>query len=117
MGVTRSEHVAALLPNGKVLVEGGLNGSTFLSTAELYDVGLGFQSAWQPVLTSATSPLLPGSALTASGTQFNARSFESRADIAVHYTNTIVANTLRDSTSAPTTSWQAPDRSSVICGK
>lgn len=33
----RSEHTATLLPNGKVLVVSGRNGSTYPATAELYD--------------------------------------------------------------------------------
>jgi WD40 repeat protein len=44
-------HTATLLPNGKVLVAGGFNGNSHpgeLSRAELYDVGLGFSSDWQP---------------------------------------------------------------------
>jgi WD40 repeat protein len=44
-------HTATLLPNGKVLVAGGFNGNSHpgeLSRAELYDVGLGFSSEWQP---------------------------------------------------------------------
>ena len=41
-------HTATLLPNGKVLVAGGLNNGITLASAELYDVGLGFSSEWQP---------------------------------------------------------------------
>src|SRR5438477_12857879 len=33
----RSAHTATLLPNGKVLVAGGYNGSSSLATVELYD--------------------------------------------------------------------------------
>ena len=39
-----------MLPNGKVLVAGG--GFPTLGSAELYDVGLGFSSAWQPEIHS-----------------------------------------------------------------
>ena len=35
--VPRKEHTATLLPNGKVLAVGGQNGSTYLSSAELYN--------------------------------------------------------------------------------
>jgi len=42
-----------------------------LSRAELYDPGLGFDSSWQPLLTTVSPPILPnGSALTASGSRF-----------------------------------------------
>jgi hypothetical protein len=38
MTAHRENHTATLLPNGKVLVAGGLHGSTsFVPTAELYD--------------------------------------------------------------------------------
>jgi len=41
MTAARAFHIAALLPNGKVLVAGGENGSTTLSSAELYDPDAG----------------------------------------------------------------------------
>ncbi len=42
-----------------------------MSSAELYDQGLGFDPSWQPLLTTVSpSPLLSGSALTASGSRF-----------------------------------------------
>ncbi len=42
-----------------------------LSSAELYDPGLGFDPAWQPLLTTVSPSILPnGSALTASGSRF-----------------------------------------------
>ena len=46
MATVRSSHAAILLPNGKVLVLGGLNGpSTPIATAEIYDPGTGMFSA------------------------------------------------------------------------
>ena len=63
-------HTATLLPSGKVLVAGG-QGSGSLSSAELYDPGLGFDPNWQPLLTTVSPSILPnGSALTASGSRF-----------------------------------------------
>jgi len=50
----RDYPTATLLLNGKVLVAGGDNGPD-LTSAELYDVGLGFQSAWQPQITNAST--------------------------------------------------------------
>ena len=42
-----------------------------MSSAELYDPGLGFDPAWQPLLTTVSPSILPdGSALTASGSRF-----------------------------------------------
>ena len=67
----RELHTATLLPSGKVLVAGGLGSSGGLNSAELYDQGLGFDPSWQPLLTTVSpSPLLSGSALTASGSRF-----------------------------------------------
>ena len=64
-------HTATLLPTGKVLVAGGIDGSSSLSSAELYDPGLGFDPSWQPLLTAVSPSFLPnGSALTASGSRF-----------------------------------------------
>ena len=40
-----ADHTATLLPNGKVLVAGGYNGSAVLSSAELYDPATGTWTA------------------------------------------------------------------------
>ena len=66
----RYQHTATLLPNGKVLVAGGGGTSGALSSAELYDIGLGFIPGWQPQITTATSPLVLGSSLMLTGSRF-----------------------------------------------
>ena len=60
----RGNSTATLLPDGNVLVAGSMFPST--ATAELYDVGLGFSSAWQPVITVAKA----GKSLQLTGSQF-----------------------------------------------
>jgi hypothetical protein len=66
MATARADHTATLLPNGKVLVAGGLG-----STAELYDVGLGFSASWQPQISSVTSPVISGGGTAAlTGSKF-----------------------------------------------
>ena len=59
-----------LLPNGKVLVAGGFDSTSYLSSAELFDPGLGFSNAWQPTITTVTSLLSTGAGLTLGGAQF-----------------------------------------------
>ena len=66
----RQWHRAALLPNGKVLVTGGYNNGRTLSSAEVYDVGLGFSASWQPQIATATTPLSLGGGLTLTGSGF-----------------------------------------------
>ena len=55
LATARYFHTATLLPNGKVLVAGGDNTGGWLGSAELYDVGLGFSSHWQPEIAAGTS--------------------------------------------------------------
>ncbi|WP_257459533.1 Kelch repeat-containing protein [Archangium lipolyticum] len=71
MSHARYDHTATVLPNGKVLVVGGLSGSTLLASAELYEPSTG---AWTPagslqtVRYRHTATLLPdGKVLVAGG--------------------------------------------------
>jgi hypothetical protein len=60
-----------LLPNGKILAAGGDLSGGLGRTAELYNIGLGFDPSWQPVITNVSPSTVPsGSALTASGSRF-----------------------------------------------
>ena len=69
MTTAREYCTATLLPNGRVLVAGGYNYG-YLSSAELYDVGLGFTNSWQPQIATVTSPLSLGGSLVTTGSQF-----------------------------------------------
>ena len=66
MGTARSFCAATLLPNGLVLAAGG-DASGALANAEVYDLGLGYLLAWQPTVDAATSPLVLGQSLAATG--------------------------------------------------
>jgi hypothetical protein len=59
-----------------VLIAGGFDGFNyhFLSSAELYDVGLGFSNAWRPQISDITTPLNLGSSLTVAGSGFRGMS-------------------------------------------
>ena len=76
LNARREGHTATLLRDGEVLVAGGQgashddDGGAAGRSAELFDRGLGFVEAWRPVLTSATSPLLLGTSLSLTGSQF-----------------------------------------------
>jgi hypothetical protein len=61
-------HTATLLLTGRILVTGGWDGYAPLASAEVYDLGLGYQEAWRPTISSIPSSLFSGSALTFSGT-------------------------------------------------
>jgi N-acetylneuraminic acid mutarotase len=69
LAVARRFHTATLLLNGEVLAAGGQNGS-YVSSAEVYDVGLGFAPSWQPQIGTFTSLLSVGATLTVGGSRF-----------------------------------------------
>ena len=67
-------HTATLLPNGQVLIAAGsleTNSTIYpLSSAELYDAGLGYTNTAQPQITSLTTPLNLGGSMVVTGAQF-----------------------------------------------
>src|SRR5437868_7051110 len=71
LATARNGHTATLLPNGKVLVAGGQNGNSILTSAELYDPASGTWSATGSLATARafhTATLLPnGKVLVAGG--------------------------------------------------
>jgi hypothetical protein len=73
MTVTRRDHTATLLLNGKVLVVGGLNGSQVVTSAELYDPATGTWSTTGAMRDQralhTTTLLLDGKVLVAGGTE------------------------------------------------
>ncbi|PYK36898.1 MAG: hypothetical protein DME60_13250 [Verrucomicrobia bacterium] len=71
LATARAYHTATLLPNGKVLVATGYGiGGAYTPSAELYDVGLGFSSDWQPVIERAPRRLISGNPLRLTGSLF-----------------------------------------------
>jgi len=69
LATPRANHTATLLPNGKVLAAGGADISV-LGSAELYDVGLGFNGVWRPRIGTAPSTLTSGHRLRLTGSRF-----------------------------------------------
>jgi hypothetical protein len=70
MSTASQSHTATLLPNGKVLIAGGVNGSGYLSRAELYDPAVGTFSATGSMSTARefhTATLLPNGKVLMTG--------------------------------------------------
>jgi hypothetical protein len=64
-------HTATLLPNGEILFAGGCNTTNgTVPSAQLYDIGLGFDPSWRPQIDNITSSLALGSRLTLVGSGF-----------------------------------------------
>jgi hypothetical protein len=76
----RELHTATLLANGQTLVAAGaISGASPLggyltNSAELYDIGLGFNAAWQPQIAMFTSPLSTNGCLRLTGSGFRGMS-------------------------------------------
>ena len=81
----RTAHTATLLPNGKVLVAGGYNGSSILASAELYDPASGAWSLTGSLAAARTAPaatLLPnGKVLVAGGASADGSVFLASAEL------------------------------------
>ena len=71
LNIARVAHTATLLPNGKVLAAGGFNGSSWLTSAQVYDPATAAWTATAPLNTARryhTATLLPdGKVLVAGG--------------------------------------------------
>ncbi len=68
MTTNRLGGTATLLGNGKVLATGG--DGAFITSAEIFDAGLGFSASWQPQIATFTSPLSTGGSLVLGGSLF-----------------------------------------------
>src|SRR3984893_14021745 len=70
LAAARQEHTATLLPNGKVLVAGGIGNSGDLARAELYDPASGTWTATGSLATARanhTATLLPDGKVLVAG--------------------------------------------------
>lgn len=65
----RDHHSATVLTDGRVLIAGGYS-TNGLTSAEIYDAGLGFNDSWRPQISLATSPFNLGGSLALNGLGF-----------------------------------------------
>jgi hypothetical protein len=70
LNTPRSEHTSVLLPDGNLLIAGGLNNNGPVTNAELYAIGPAFTNSWRPRIVSLVSPLALGGSLVITGAQF-----------------------------------------------
>ena len=78
---------ATLLPGGNLLITAGYGSSGRLTSAELYDEGLGYPPAARPVIASATPALGIGGILSLTGSGFLGSSSASSGTTADSSTN------------------------------
>jgi hypothetical protein len=79
LNVGRFLQTMTLLPDGKALIAGGY-ASGVTSSAELYDLGLGYSNVRRPQITVVSSPLNLGGDLVVTGVQFRGISESSSGD-------------------------------------
>jgi hypothetical protein len=72
LNTARFLHTVTLLPDGNLLLAGGSNGGGYgnLTSAEIFDSGLGFDNDWRPSVNSLSSPLILGRSLYINGSGF-----------------------------------------------
>jgi hypothetical protein len=71
MASARFNHSSTLLSSGRVLVTGGFDGGSTVSSAELYTYDLGISNSRRPVISGVSSPVTRSSNMTLTGTGFN----------------------------------------------
>ncbi|MEO8133994.1 MAG: kelch repeat-containing protein [Betaproteobacteria bacterium] len=96
IGTPRSELTATLLLNNKVLLSGGYGLNASVAASNLLDAGLVQETARQPVISTATSPLQPGTmALAATGFGFHPTYEASGAAVGSSASNTPLLQIMR----------------------
>lgn len=91
----REGQTSTLLLSGKVLITGGVDSTSELATAELFDDGLGFSDARRPVISTAPDLFLEPGSLTLAGAGFRGDSEASGASYNSSATNFPVLQLMR----------------------